>query len=268
MTVSDQIESTIFVDFGIVPGMKLAENVRPLLIEVLSRSGAMIEELETAEGRIEGKSVALSMILKDATARQILSLVFTSTTGSDVPPEESNDTATSPVQSEREIITATKSYLSSVHRLVDDLQSKSEKATNYLKTAVWHETYAKRIDELSVRGVDSDVLAYAESVSSKLRALGVSLRGVPLEVNRLRNSITYDVQYTPWAAGVSVWGGFGYRPPAYNVQTNQGMIQAQQAEAIANGEMNRMEVWKMLAVERQALRVKLQAKYNVDFEGQ
>ena len=43
-------------------------------------------------------------------------------------------------------------------------------------------------------------------------------------------------------------------------------IAHQQAEAIAKGEESRMEVWRMIADDRQQLRLKLRDKYNEDFE--
>ncbi len=264
VTVTDRIEAEVAVDFAITPGAKLSEMVRPLLQEVLSRGGAMIDELDQAKSRVEDKSVILSMPLSDASARQVLSLAFASTSGADLPVEGSAESAE--LASEAKTLATTKNYLTSVNRLVDDLQAKAQKSKDYQKTAVWHETYSKRIDQLSVKDVDADALTYASGVSSKLRALAVSLRGVPLEVNRLANSVTYDVQYTPWAAGVNVWGGVGYRPPNYQVNTNQGAIQAQQAAAIAAGEKARYEVWKMLADDRQAVRLKMREKYNVDVE--
>lgn len=264
MTVTEQIEADVAVDFASPPSPKLAEYVRPLLSEILSRDGAMIDEIDQAKTRVDGNSVVLSMALSDGSARQMLSMAFASTSGADVPLEGGVE-ATDAADAAR-VIAATKNYVASVNRLVDDLQAKSRRAKDYQKSASWHETYAKKIDQLAVRDVDSAALEYAASVSSKLRALAVSLRGVPLEINRLQNSITYDVTYTPWAAGVSVWGGVGYRPPSWQMNTNAGAIQAQQAEAIAAGEKTRYEVWKMLADDRQTLRVKLKEKYNIDVE--
>jgi hypothetical protein len=264
VTVTDQIEAEVAVDFAIHPSPKLAEYIRPLLSEILSRSGAMIDEIDQAKTRLDGKSVVLSMSLSDSSARQMLSLAFASMTGVDVPVEEtvvSTETANT-----ARTIAATKNYVASVNRLVDDLQAKNARARDYQRTASWHETYAKRIDQLPVRDVDSAALKYAAGVSSKLRALAVSLRGVPLTVNRLQNSITWSTEYTPWAVGFNIWGGVGYRPPNWQFQTNQGEIQAQQAQAIADGEQTRYEVWKMLADDRQALRIALREKYNIDVE--
>lgn len=263
-TVTEDINAKIAIDFDTKPAPKLAENIRPLLMEILDRAGASLDELEIATSKVEDKSVVLSMKLSDSSARHVLSLAFSHS--ADLPSEDPPSPGIPEQSDEKRKLAATRNYLSAVNRLIDDLQAKSQRSRNYQRTVAFHESYARKIDQLSVRDVDTDVLKYAAGVSSNLRALAVSLRGVPLTVNRLEHSITWDVQYNPSVFGFNVWGGIGYQPEMWNFNTNQGQIIAQQAEAIAQGEESRMEVWRMIADDRQQIRLKLREKYNEDFE--
>lgn len=264
LNVTEDINARIAIDFDTKPAPKLADYIRPLLIEVLDRAGASLDELEIATSKVEDKSVVLSMKLSDSSARHVLSLAFSSSM--DLPSEETPSPGIPGESDEKRKLAATRNYLSAVNRLIDDLQEKSQRSRNYQRTVAFHESYARKIDQLSVRDVDTDVLKYAAGVSSNLRALAVSLRGVPLTVNRLEHSITWDLQYQPWAFGFNVWGGIGFQPEMWNFNTNQGQIIAQQAEAIARGEESRNEVWRMIADDRQQIRLKLREKYNEDFE--
>ena len=264
VTVGDTIDCEIAVDFSTRPGDKLSGFVQPLFAEVLNRNGLQIEELESAQARLEGNAVVFKMTLSEATARQILSLAFAETSGLSMPVE--GDVAPSTEQTEtNRAIAATKNYVGAVDRMVADLETKSKRTKTYQATATWHETYARKIDQLSVRDVDPLALEYAKSVSSDFRALAVSLRGVPIEINRLQHSVTYNVDYTPWGYGFNMWGGIGFRPQHWQVNTNEGELQAQGAAAIAAGEEKRNEVWKMIADSRQDLKIKLSEKYKQDF---
>jgi len=165
-------------------------------------------------------------------------------------------------------LNASRTYYMSVNQIMDDLEAMAKKGGNYNKTATWHDNYAKKIDDLPIRGVDPDLLTWGTTVSSNLRALAVSLRGVPIDVKMLEGGLTYNIQYLP--AGYrnnnwSVWSTVSYQPEYVNVETNQAQIRGEQAKAIAAGAKQREQVWQLLLADRQQVRIKMQAKFGRDF---
>ena len=97
-------------------------------------------------------------------------------------------------------------YYKAVNQLVDELKKQNKRATDYAKTALWHETSARKIEQLSILYVDKEILAYGADVAVRLRAIANSLRGVPIRVNELAAQ-KYLYVYDPWG-----WGGWwGWR---------------------------------------------------------
>src|SRR5439155_6150252 len=77
----------------------------------------------------------------------------------------------------------TRRYYRAVAYLLDDLQQQNKKATDYTKTALWHEKFAHKIDDLPQANVDQDLVKYGYATASKLRAISQSLRGVPIQMS-------------------------------------------------------------------------------------
>jgi hypothetical protein len=166
-------------------------------------------------------------------------------------------------------LNASRNYYNAVNQILDDLEAMARKGKNYNKTAVWHDNFAKKIDQLSIRSVDPQILNYGAAVASNLRALAVSLRGVPVSVNRLERSVTYNVQYQPGGYrpyNDSIWSSVGYQPEWVNVETNQAEIRGKQAEAIEAGAKQREEIWQIISSDRQQIRLKMQETFGRDFD--
>ena len=267
--IEEQAAARLSLDFGADVPKKVGEYFRPVLTEFFGDAGAYIEELETAKVEVAAQSVTLVMDLSDSSLRRVLSLLISpspsaSSEAEATPMPPTPDTAVRPVPGKTgPNAAASQTYFTAVYQSLADLEAMNRKAKDYAKTATWHDNYARKIDQLPMRNVDQELLDYGADVASKLRSLAASLRGVPLQMNRLQNSITYDVKYDPgWVAG-SWWGGAGYRPSTYNVQTNAGQIRAEQATAVAKGAEQREEIWKMLADQTAGVRRRMLDKSNI-----
>lgn len=267
--VRDQVEAELRLEFATAPFGKAATFIKPIFLEFLSTVGAQFDDLEQSRERVDGNAVVLNFPLSDSGLRRLVSLVTSpmpdgkeeSTAQSSSPANESPD---KPYEAPPPSATATVNYFRSVNQLIDDLSIQSRRGKNYLATATWHENFAKKIEQLPLRGVDPEVVDYGMSIANKFRGLAVSLRGVPIEIDRLKSSISYDVKYTPASAGYNVWGWGYYTPPNLDVRTNQAQLNAQMADAIAAEGHKREEVWQMIADDRAKTRVKIKTKYNVD----
>lgn len=291
-------QATLTVDFGINVGQHPAKYLKSVLIQVLAGLGAQIDEIVNAPARVEGKSMIMNFEMPDEVLREVLSMfhwgnnVATEAGDSQVPSSGNTAENSNPKNSEALMVLNSQRYFQSVNRMVDDIKRKYKNADSYNQSAAWHDSYARRIEQLSIANVDPAMASYGAKAAQTLRALAGSLRGVPLDVGVLNASKKYEVNYYPGGYGYpgSIYGGYsgygggygGYRPYGgyglfgggmvsaytpgqYRVDSNQVEVQTKQAEAIAKDAEKRDNVWQQLLDDRQKVRQEMQQKYNKDF---
>lgn len=264
IAVTDKTTATVVLDFNTVVSKTTKPFLKPVLIDLLGEAGAALEDLAEGEVDIHDKVATIKFGLSDAGLRQVMSLILMPTLS-----DAGNESIAGNQDSPQPTAQASRNYYAATNQILDDLEALAKKGGNYNRSAVWHDNFAKKIDQLSIRNVDPDLLNYGMKVSSNLRALAVSLRGVPLEVNALNGSISYNVQYQQagyYSANNSIWGSVSYQPAYVNVQSNQAEVRGQQAQAIAAGTKQREQIWQILGDDRQAIRVKMVEKYGREFE--
>ncbi|MFG0335434.1 MAG: hypothetical protein ACF8TS_18910 [Maioricimonas sp. JB049] len=270
--IADTTRMMMAVDFQDEPG-RAGQFVKPLIIEALGDAGAAIDDLSDASDRVEGNSVILSGPLSDSGLRRIMSLVVSPHPQHQPAPVAATENETPAAASEREEpaanrldVEASLQYWNSVNRIINDLERANRRAKEYERTATWHENFAAKIDDLPVSGVDPVLLDFGADVSSKLRALAVSLRGVPIQVNTLQKSVTYNAHYDPGWAAMNIWGGVGAKPSSYNVTSNLQEVREKQAAAVAAGAEKRVEIWSMIREERASTLRAMRQKYGDTFK--
>ncbi len=269
--VDDDIQAALRIDFSSDVGAA-GNDIKSLFLEWLADEKAALDEFETCDMRTAGSAVIFEMELSDSSLQRILSLVLppppsrqesqatTTTTQADRPATTKRPTRTSSP------LDASKSYYAAVNRIIEDLQRANRRAKNYSNTATWHDNFARKIDNLPLRGVDRELADYGAGVSSNLRALAASLRGVAVEVNAGNRSVTYDVQYNPGYAAVSIWGGVGYRNPSRRVTSNLQDVREKQAAAVTAGSKERQQIWQIIQDDQNRIRRRMLDKYGVDFD--
>ena len=281
VSVKETTTAEIRFDFGRQIGDE-GQYVKDLFNEFLNDAGAALDELSNASSQTNGKSVILRMPLSNESLRRLLSLITTvsPSTPTDraltsvAPPKpgidsESKSAAVNPV--ERSL-----KYFQAVNDNVADMERAYKRIKNYRQTAAWHDTYARRIDELPIAGVDPELLDYGQKMSSLLRALGASLRGMGLKIDALNNQITYEVEQTPvyrngaewwWGGAWTAYGPYTYgQPMKSEVHTNLQEVRARQMEIVNNTQPEREQIWQMISEERNVTRRKMVAKYGSDFQ--
>jgi len=270
--VTHEINATLRIDFQttLTP---IAELVHPLLLEYLTHSSAFVGDLESAKVTLQEQSVLLSMKpLSDSGFQRLMSLTLSPHPQESLASNEETpaDTTTpnAPKLRSGPNVTATQRYFNAIESMLGDLERSYKRSRNYTATAVWHERFAQKINQLPIEGVDPAMVEYGRETSSRLVALAASLRGQPLEINALNNAITYNVQ--PTYGGNGWWGGGTYTssgpvPTGYNVDTNLINVREQQAQAVVEGNKERQQVWQLQIDERNKIRSDMYNKYEVDF---
>lgn len=256
VNVSQTVRAELLIDFQSPVGA-LAPDVKSVFFDLAQSRGLGLGDFEACEISTEDRRVRLVTALSDPGLRRVLSLVASPL------PSKPRETSTEAID-----IADTKRYFQAVQRVLDDLEKATNRGLSVSNMATWHDNYARKIDAIQTHEVDPELIAFAESMSAKLRALAASLRGVAIDVNAQEKTITYNMQYDPgWVRSGSVWGnGAGYRPPTVNWTSNLKEVRERQAELVARGTARREEIWKMIRDEREAIESRLRTKYGRTFQ--
>jgi hypothetical protein len=232
------------------------EAFKAFILETLERHGAALEDLPTAAVEAKEGSVSFRFRLSDEELAQIMALFL--------PPLPNLSSVTIPVAPAGPTPVKSTQYVQAVNQIVDDLKKQTKRARDYEKTALWYDTSANRIETLSVLNVDPLGTEYGAETAGRLRAIGDSLRGVPVQVNRLENKVYGFTTYQ----GGAYWAGRGrggLTATPYT-QTNVVSIREQQAAAVERDRENRAKLWEAIDQLRATTRSQLAEKYKVDVE--
>ncbi|MBD3675520.1 MAG: hypothetical protein HUJ26_18565 [Planctomycetaceae bacterium] len=272
VNVTDDIHAKLQFDFDttLTP---IADQFHPLLLEYLTHSSAFVSDLESAKVDLQGTAIVMTMShLSDSGFQRLMSLILsphpqqTLAANEDNKSEQPNND--SPVPRSEPSLAATQKYFLAIENLLGDLERSYKRSRNYTATAVWHERFAQKIDNLPIEKVDPAMVKYGRETSARLVALGASLRGQPLEINALNNSITYNVKPTyggnGWWGGVGTYTADGPVPSGYDVDTNLTQVREKQAQAVIAGGKERQQLWQIQIDARNEIRSDMYQKYEVD----
>lgn len=254
VNVTDTIAGRLVLDFDSPVGSQ-SSLLREVVLQWLDDAGAQTAVLAQARTSASDKSFAFDTPLDEHALRRLLSLIQA--------PHLPGKEETAGVENPAPNAVATAGYYESVCDLLNSLVRKNQNAVNYDKTALWHQTFAKKIADLPTTAVDPDLVAWGRGVSSKLMALAASLRGVPVEVNKLENSIRVKTSTDyAWYAN-SADSGPMYFPTWIHTQNNAGDVRAQQEAAIAQSADQRDAIWSMLYDSTAEVARRMEYKYKI-----
>lgn len=264
--VDTRINAAVAFDFVGTPG-PVAEYLKPLLIELLDDAGARIDDLSGATVKVEGQSVSLVMPLSDPGLRRLMSLILTpiSIHPSEYKPnpEYVKKNPPKPV-APSDMGHATLKYFELVNNTVKDLQILNRRAKEYNRTATWHDTYATKIQNFPTTNVDPIAVQYASYIAGGLQSLASSLRGVPVQVDRLGNKVVYKWNVNTWGPG-GVYTGLGYVPAPWEITSNIQEVRIAQQDAIDKSADERDGVWNQMLAEKSKVAAELSQKYGLKF---
>jgi len=281
LMVDTETEATITLNFLENIGAA-AKTVKAVFVEALAERGALLPEFETAQAEVRADAVILRTKLSDASLRQLMGLLLSATPASIT--LESLEAATPPTaepvkptpaptapKSQSDPLERNRRYYRAIAQVVDDLRTRDRKATNYTRTAVFHESAAERIEKLSLVGIDQDVADYGVRTAANLRSLAASMRGQAIKIQAGNASVVYNAQVNPggtaWQPGWGWgYGGFHYQQPSVNVTSNLTEVRERQAQAVEAGSGERDQIWQLLDGDRAEMRRVLLERYKVDFD--
>lgn len=271
ITLGESTEAAIVMDFSSPIGTA-GRSIKGLFLEILADQGALLPEFESSRTDIRANSVALRTELGDPSLRKLLDLLLSSGAHREhsLPAEDTSPAPATPSPAPATPSTAAldlnRKYYSSVNRIVDDLHQRDRRATNYTKTAVFHESAADKIARMSLKGIDPILADYAADMANHLRALASSLRGQTVAIDAGNRSVVYNAQVEPGYTGFG-WGiGFQNRGPTVNINSNLAEVRQKQAAAVEKGADQRDRLWESLLSRRETTRRALLEKYKVDFD--
>ena len=157
---------------------------------------------------------------------------------------------------------ASAAYYNKVCDLLNSLLYQNQDATEYEKTALWHEGFARRIARLSTTAVDPGLVRWGRDVSKDLITLARSLRGELVRLDDLERSIRYD-ETTHYH-----WYGFSPSGPLYfpawvSSDNNLDLVRAQQEAAVEKSADQRGAIWNMLRQETAEIARKMEYTYHI-----
>lgn len=255
LNVTDKIVCKLQLTFG-EPVGPYAGGVEKCVLAWLDEAGGRMDQFDAPEAKVTGGTISLQTVVDEEAMRRVMSLIQTPhEIGPAAPEAEAGKTADG---------VASRNYFQAVEKLVQSLSRQNRKASDYNRTALWHDNFARKIEELSTAGVDPDLAAWGKSVATNLHALANSLRGVPVEVNRLQRSIRVHVQTEAYRYASTTYADL-YRPGRVYQDSNLSEVRASQAEAIARGNDQRDEIWQMLNDDHDVIKKKMEEKYKIPF---
>ncbi len=255
ITINDKISGAIKIDFKERP-TTFAIFGKDLLLHVLKQRGLMIDDIDEWVMNINDDNLTFRGEFSREGLRQVSFLIEQPlAAGQDAAygDESSVDPKTRSVQ-----------YFRAVDDLVDDMRGKVGKAKALKTYAKWFEKYARQIDELSVIGVDEELLSFGTTTADSFRQITGILRGA--EYNRLGTRENMGGTYS-YAYGGG-YNNYGYRRGGYaysyrRVQTaEQRNIEGQAKLAGAN---KANEVMRDIDEASAKVRKSMSQKYKFNF---
>ena len=209
ITLLDRRYGSIKIDFA-EDVSALGALAKPILLEVLERQGAMINEFETWDCEVKGNQIRLSGYLYESGMQRIMSIV-------DMPPSLQPPPSSSRSAADTEdslVALSTQEYFQNVQKLLDDLTSK-RKSTEFVtwgQVGMWFEKYARKIERMPLNNVDPQLLDWGAYVSNALRDAESAMKGIgsrsAVRQSNLGNSTSSYTSYR--GVGVTRRGGAGF----------------------------------------------------------
>lgn len=270
ITVGTGAVGAIRLDFAESPEAH-ANVLKPILLEVLKRQGAMVDDFASWQPSVQGNTFLLKGPLSTAGARRVLSVLELPPALGHAMEEASSANATgsggpSPSQL----------YFQSITALLDDLREKPKKdgVQTTGQAAIWYSKYARKIDQLPVLDVDPTLLNFGADIAGGLRDAESALRGVGMRtaVRTMDNTVNSDVPAVSYGGGYNSGYGYGYGGYTFRYfdMRSGARIQSQQNAAIrtqerVSGVATVREIWKNIDEATAMIRREMTQKYEVEF---
>ena len=242
----------------------LSSIAKPMLIQFLSDSGALINDFQSWTASAKKKEISLAGTFSKTGLRELLSVVDSPLSG-----ESALDKKASVSPGDLPALQAKKSreYFRNVVSMANDLKGDMKNAKNLASTSMFCEKYAKRIDRLPILNVDEDLIKYGAFVASQLRLAAQSVKTMGIQTGVRTAQVT--ASGGDWSGG---YGYGGYRYGAYGryaegqevraVGTERRAIEAEEKGAAAT---DVQQIRQSIIQATADMRRQMTQKYQVEF---
>ncbi|NOY42167.1 MAG: hypothetical protein GXP26_10065 [Planctomycetes bacterium] len=190
---------------------------KPLLLNILAKYGAGIDEIKGWKVQSKGKSITLQGELSQSGLRRVLSLL-----SGPVGPMASVATPEGASTSDT-IAEASQRYFQSVTNYLNDLFASNFRPQSLYQAKVWINRYARKIDDLDDHQVDEEVVAFGLDVVDALNEI-VSI----LDRSEMRSDLREANLYESGRRRYARYGAYDYVEKSYVARDRQ-LVQADEA---------------------------------------
>jgi hypothetical protein len=277
ITVEADSNAAIRVDFAESPEI-LSSIGKPILLEILGRQGAMIDDLNDWTPSVSGNTFFMRGKLSPSGMRKVMSVLELPTSLSTAVQDASSPSVD---QAANAKLLATQQYWKSLTMMMDDLREKPKR--DHVKTfgqaAMWYDKYARKIDRMPIMNVDDQLLDFGAMVASSFRNIegvgkGVGMRTSLRTASNNPSSGGYsNSSFGGYRANSGYWGAdFGPSGVTAGVSAMNASLQEKgRTDAIIRGEertagaANIQQIWQQLDAATAQMRRELVNKYSADF---
>ncbi len=191
--IGEQPTARIVVDLS-DEAYLLAGIAKPLLLQILSDNGALINDFQSWTVQAAGSEILLSGRLSSKGLRELLSVVD-SPVGDDF--SAAKETDASPGQPQATQAEKSRRYFRTIMDMADDLKDDMKNAANLASTQLFFERYAKRIERMPILGIDEDLLKYSAYVANALGQSSMAIKTMGIQSGVRQASIipSWDYYY-------------------------------------------------------------------------
>ncbi len=186
----------------------VASFAKPLLLQVLSDKGALIEDFQSWTVQTKGGEISLAGPLSDDGRRRLLSVIDSPVSESSVAKAPSVSPGEQPAMDAKK----SREYFRAVVGMANDLKENMKNAKNLASTHMYLDKYAKRIERMPILGVDEELLKYSAFVANTLRQATGSVKTMGIQSAVRETQATGGGVYSAYNG---YYGYGGYRYGAY-----------------------------------------------------
>jgi hypothetical protein len=249
----------------------LASAAKPLILKLVAASGAMLPEFADWNPETGPNSLALQGELTPDGMRRLLSLMTVDAGSLDAAAPETATTATASADEARQAMAkASLRYFRGIGKYVEDLD-RLQRAASIDQAVMWIENYARKIDKLSTRNVDPELVPYGKYVADTFRSIVDEAWGVAEQIAAGTQPVVsnYKIGYLPTGRTVNYGGDFQriYAPYGYAEVDEQatGELQARTEDQVVQAVNKARDTLTQLVKDHETVRQKLSAEYGLKF---
>jgi hypothetical protein len=265
--VTNRIYGKLKIDFE-KESAALAPIAQPLLVELVSEAGAMLDEFTQWAAKAEGKLLSWEGELSRPGLRKLLSFIEMDATPIHAgQPQASAQSAAEEANKPY----LSKQYFNAIEQHLEDL-GEEKGAVSFGQIGLWFDKYARRIERMPTLYVDDDLVDYGMWVTQKLRDATGSIQGAGIRSGAREAQVSprdgggygpYN-EYGAYGSGWRPYGG-GYAGMKWDIRDTTAQRQAIRAEERAVGATQARQITAEIRSETQKMRRQMTERYKIEF---